>query len=289
MDKKFYAAIVGATFFMGSSFIASKILLKTIPPFSLVGMRFLVAAIATLPIMGLTKQNWRDVSKANWTKVAIIGLLQTAGTMGLLFLSMLYISASAAAVLLFTNPLWVAALSPILLKETITFKQVLGLIAGILGVSLLIGFKPDALELKGNLLGLGSALCWASATIFAKKSRVNVPPFVLSGGQMFVGSLVLLAMLFVFDEKTPPSVYGDFSMWFWFLWLALPSSVGSFGLWYVALARGGALKASSFLFLTPVFTVILSVLILKTSVSMQQFVGAFLVCIALYIVNSKRN
>lgn len=289
MDKKFYAAIVGGTFFMGSSFIASKILLKTVPPFSLVGMRFLVAAIATLPIIWLTKQNWRNVSKADWAKVAIIGLLQTAGTMGLLFLSMLYISASAAAVLLFTNPLWVAALSPILLKETITVKQITGLIAGMIGVALLIGFKPDALELKGNLLGLSSALCWSSATIFAKKSRVNVPPFVLSGGQMFVGSLVLMAMIFVFNEKTPPSVYGDFSMWFWFLWLALPSSVGSFGLWYVALARGGALKASSFLFLTPLFTVILSVLILKTSVSMQQFLGAVLVCIALYVVNRRSN
>jgi drug/metabolite transporter (DMT)-like permease len=248
-----------------------------------------LAAIATLPLIWLTKQNWRAVSKADWLKVTVIGLLQTAGTMGLLFLSMLYISASAAAVLLFTNPLWVAALSPIFLKENIQLRQILGLIAGIVGVSLLIGFNADALELKGNLLGLGSGLCWASATIFAKKSRINMPPFVLSGAQMFVGSLVLMAMIFVFDEKTAPSVYGDSEMWFWFLWLALPSSVGSFGLWYVALARGGALKASSFLFLTPVFTVILSVLILKTSVSPQQFLGAILVCIALYIVNRKSN
>ena len=293
MDKKFYAAIVGATFCMGSSFIASKILLKTIPPFSLVGMRFFVAAIATLPIIWLTKQDWRDISKTDWTKIAIIGLLQTAGTMGLLFLSMLYISASAAAVLLFTNPLWVAALSPIFLKEKIDIQQVIGLVAGIIGVSLLIGFKPDALELKGNLLGLASALCWSAATIFAKRSRLNVPPFVLSGGQMFVGSLILLSMVFVFQEPLPSvasflAMTGDFSTWFWFLWLALPSSVGSFGLWYVALARGGALKASSFLFLTPVFTVILSVLILKTSVSVPQLVGATLVCLALYIVNRKK-
>lgn len=287
MDKKFYLAIVGATFFMGSSFIASKILLKTVPPFSLVGMRFLIAAFATIPIIWITKQDWRSVSKDNWLKIGVIGLLQTAGTMGLLFLSMLYISAAAAAVLLFTNPLWVAALSPIFLKEKIGFQQVIGLIAGMIGVTLLIGFKPDALELKGNLLGLGSAVCWASATIYAKKSRVVAPPFVLAAGQMFVGSLVLLAMLFVFEEKTPPSVFGDFSMWFWFLWLAIPSSVGSFGLWYVALAKGGAVKASSFLFLTPVFTVILSVLILKTSVSVPQSVGASLVCVALYIVNRR--
>lgn len=288
MDKKFYTAIVGATFFMGSSFIASKILLKTVPPFSLVGLRFLVAAIGTLPIIWLTKQNWRKVSIENWLKIIVIGLLQTAGTMGLLFLSMLYISASSAAVLLFTNPLWVAALSPIVLKESIVFRQIVGLITGILGVALLIGFKPDALELKGNLLGLCSAFCWSAATIYAKKSRVEAPPFVLSAGQMFVGSWVLIALMFVFQEKTDPSVFSDYKSWFWFMWLAIPSSVGSFGLWYVALAKGGAVKASSFLFLTPVFTVILSVLILKTSVSLPQMVGATLVCVALYVVN-KRN
>lgn len=286
MQRSFYVAIVGATFFMGSSFVASKILLKTVPPFTLVGWRFLVAAIATLPVIYLSKQSFRGISTTEWRKVAIIGLLQTAGTMGLLFLSMLYISAAASAVLLFTNPIWVAALSPIVLHEKIRTPQYLGLILGILGVALLIGVQSNALEMRGNLLGLGSALCWSSATIYAKKSRVQVPPFVLSLGQMLTGSFVLIAMSFMMQEQYDPSVL-DAQGWFWFLWLAIPSSTGSFGLWYVALSKGGALKASSFLFLAPLFTVILSFLILKTSVSPEQMLGAFLVGLALYIVNKK--
>ena len=280
----FYIAIIAATFCMGTSFVASKILLHTVPPFMLVGWRFFFAGLATLPIVFLSKQGFTNVSTADWRKILIIGLLQTAGTMGLLFLSMLYISASAAAVLLFTNPLWVAALSPIVLKEKIRTPQYIGLFLGFLGVILLIGFKTSSLEMHGNLLGLAAALCWASATLFAKKSNIKVPPFVLSFGQMLIGGCVLILISLSVHEVYTITIATP-NDWFWFAWLVLPSSVGSFGLWYVALSRGGALKASSFLFLTPFFTVITSVLVLKTSVNAQQCVGAALVGAALYIVN----
>jgi drug/metabolite transporter (DMT)-like permease len=280
----FYYAIIGATFCMGTSFVASKILLQTIPPFTLVGWRFMLASLATLPLIFLLKQRFQGISIKNWQQIAVIGLLQTAGTMGLLFLSMLYISASAAAVLLFTNPLWVAALSPFILKEKIRPIQYLGLFLGFLGVILLIGFKSNGLEMRGNFLGLASALCWASATLFAKHQQLKVPPFILSFGQMLVGGIVLVSLSF-FSKETYNVATASQADWFWFAWLVLPSSVGSFGLWYVALSRGGALRASSFLFLTPLFTVITSVLVLKTTVSLQQFMGALLVGIALYVVN----
>jgi drug/metabolite transporter (DMT)-like permease len=280
----FYYAIIGATFCMGTSFVASKILLQTIPPFTLVGWRFMLASLATLPLIFLLKQRFQGISIENWQQIAVIGLLQTGGTMGLLFLSMLYISASAAAVLLFTNPLWVAALSPFILKEKIRPIQYLGLFLGFLGVILLIGFKSNGLEMRGNFLGLASALCWASATLFAKHQQLKVPPFILSFGQMLVGGIVLVSLSF-FSKETYNIATASQADWFWFAWLVLPSSVGSFGLWYVALSRGGALRASSFLFLTPLFTVITSVLVLKTTVSLQQFIGALLVGIALYVVN----
>jgi drug/metabolite transporter (DMT)-like permease len=280
----FYYAIIGATFCMGTSFVASKILLQTIPPFTLVGWRFMLASLATLPLIFLLKQRFQGISIKNWQQIAVIGLLQTGGTMGLLFLSMLYISASAAAVLLFTNPLWVAALSPFILKEKIRPQQYLGLFLGFLGVILLIGFKSNGLEMRGNFLGLASALCWASATLFAKHQQLKVPPFILSFGQMLVGGIVLVGLSF-FSKETYNIATASHADWFWFAWLVLPSSVGSFGLWYVALSRGGALRASSFLFLTPLFTVITSVLVLKTTVSLQQFLGALLVGIALYVVN----
>ena len=72
--------------------------------------------------------------------VATIGLLQTAGTMGLLNIAMsLGVSSSMSAVLLFTNPLWLAVLAHFILKERLTMIKVVALVIGVIGVTICQG------------------------------------------------------------------------------------------------------------------------------------------------------
>src|SRR5262249_29483818 len=111
LTNGFVPTLVVSTFLMGSSFVAGKILLlQGFEPMVLVGWRFLVAAMATLPFVILSPGSkggrlvpaGTTLRDAGW--VFLIGLLQTAAVMGLLFLAMRSISASTAAILLFTNP-----------------------------------------------------------------------------------------------------------------------------------------------------------------------------------------
>jgi drug/metabolite transporter (DMT)-like permease len=283
---RYFTTIVFATFFMGSSFIASKILLRDVPPFTLVGWRFLLAALATLPLVFLTHPK----DTVGWTKQNIrfsvlIGLLQTAGTMGLLFLSMQYISASAAAIMLFTNPIWVALAGVFILNETLNRSQIIGLLMGIMGVALAIGTANMQAELKGILLGLASALCWTTATITTKKAQIPIDSWKLNFAQMLVGGIFLVICAQLSGEK-----YHFQPTWEqvgWFLWLSIPSSTGSFGLWFLALRQGGAAKTSSYLFLTPMFTVLLSPLFLNTALTWVQVAGLFSVGLGIYLINRK--
>ena len=73
--------------------------------------------------------------------------------------------------------------------------------------------------------------------------------------------------------------------WLWFCWLAVPGSTGAFGLWFIALNRGGAVRTSSFLFLAPLFATLLSLAVFGSSVTVWQIVGGVLIAIALWIVN----
>ena len=163
VDAGFYATLLGATFLMGSSFIAGKILLgHGVPAILLVGWRFLVAACATLPLLAMTRgplraQLWPSAMAPRqvWT-VAAIGLLQTAAVMGLLFVGMRSIPAAAAAILLFSNPIWVALLGRLFLHEPLGPVRVAGLVLGMLGVALAIG--PGAL-LTGQHDALFGELC----------------------------------------------------------------------------------------------------------------------------------
>ena len=290
---EFVLILLGSTFLMGSSFIAGKILLAGgIPALLLVGWRFFVAALATLPLVLLDKGPRGTLWPARAglreaALTALIGLLQTGAVMGLLFLALRSISASTAAILLFTNPIWVALLGRLLFGEALPASRLAGLVLGLVGVGFAIGVGPDMLaggdKITGELVGLGSSLCWAIATLVNKRAGLPLGPWALSFWQMLVGSLALLGLAYGFGQHWPSGT--TLAQWGWFLWLAIPASAGSFGLWFMALERGGATKTSGFLFLTPLFTVILSFFVLDSPLSWQQAVGGGLIGLALWLLN----
>ena len=106
--------------------------------------------------------------------VLAIGLLQTAAVMGLLFVGMRTIPAATAAILLFSNPIWVASLGRLFLHETLGRARALGLLLGMLGVALAIGrgalVAQDRAAFVGELCCLASAVCWASPPSINKRA-----------------------------------------------------------------------------------------------------------------------
>ncbi len=294
-QASYVVTLLAATFLMGSSFVAGKILLQTgFPPMLLVGWRFFLAALATLPLVFFfERENLpRALVPAGITlraaaAIGLIGLTQTAAVMGLLFLAMRWISAPTAAILLFTNPIWVALLGKIFLGESLHGARIAGLALGFIGVVFAIGLNNDAISgssaLTGEWIGLGSALCWAAATIINKRADLNIGTWALSFWQMLIGALAVLAIAYSLGEHWPRTT--TFSEWGWFTWLAIPASTGSFGLWFVALRKGGATKTSGYLFLAPLFTVVLSYIVLGSSLTLLQGAGGVLIGFALWLVN----
>jgi drug/metabolite transporter (DMT)-like permease len=291
---RWIATLVAATFLMGSSFVAGKILLTAgWPPLLLVGWRFLVAALATLPLVRIFDGPViqaifpADLRRRDGALIAAIGLLQTTAVMSLLFLAMQSISASTAAILLFTNPIWVAVLGRLFLDEPLHWPRLAGLVLGIVGVALALGVGTgqwsDARHLTGEFIGLAAALCWAVATVINKRAQLPIGTWALSFWQMLVGSIAALAIGCILGEHWPQTT--NVREWAWFFWLAIPASTGSFGLWFLALARGGATASSGYLFLAPLFAVIVSLFILGTTLSWSQASGGVLIGFALWAVN----
>lgn len=292
----FLITLVASTFLMGSSFIAGKTLLQDgFGPLVLVGWRCFAAAMAAAPLVRLDGP-YREaflppqVGVREATLMTLIGLLQTTGVMGFLFLSMQYISASASAIMLFTNPIWVAMLGLLFLGETLHTWRVIGLLLGLVGIIFAIGVGPELSSnpdsVLGEIFGLCSAFCWAAATIINKRAKLPFGGWAISFWQLFIGSLGLLAIAYASGEHWPENVTAE--QWAWFFWLAIPATTGSFGLWFVALRNGGATRTSGYLFLTPLFAVILSFIILGTTLTWLQATGGILICVALWLINSRR-
>jgi drug/metabolite transporter (DMT)-like permease len=103
---------------------------------------------------------------------------------------------------------------------------------------------------------------------------------------MLIGSVVLLAVACIAAERWPASMTA--AQWGWFLWLAIPASTGSFGLWFVALSKAGQSNPSGFLFLAPFFAVVLSYFILHSQLTRLQALGGVLIGAAIWLESASR-
>ncbi|MBD9467328.1 DMT family transporter [Pseudomonas sp. Pdm06] len=290
----FAVTILASTFLMGSSFVSGKILLEQgFDPLMLVGWRFFLAALATLPLVFMQGGSWRTnllprhLDARQVLVIAIIGLTQTTAVMSLLFLAMRTVSASTAAILLFTNPVWVAVGNRLFFAQPLKANRLLGLVAGLIGVALAIGADfakdPQPGAWIGITLGLGAAVSWATATLIIKRNPVAVGTWTLSFWQLFIGALGALACALLAGEHWPDHL--SIQQWGWFAWLAIPASTGSFGLWFVALKQADATSTSGWLFLAPMFAVLLSWAVLDIQLSVWQCLGGLLVAASIWLMN----
>ncbi len=280
--------ILAATFLFGSTFPAGKWLLQHhTPPLFLAAVRFLLAPLSLLAaayVSGQARLMLRpSVRMGEAMVIAVIGVLQTGVCIGCLFLAMQRISPPAAALLLFTNPIWVAALGIVVLQQPLTANRVLGLALGISGVALILNPGARGFDPLGYMFGLLSSFGWAGATLVTKKANLTVSPWTLTFWQMIVGAIALLGLSLLIGENWHEALR-DKSDIIVLVWLAVPASACAYGLWSVALRRSkNASEVSSFLFLVPFFAAILSYCVLGSTLSFAQLLGGAAICCGLWI------
>jgi probable blue pigment (indigoidine) exporter len=278
MNRFLYGLLViVTTFLMGSSFAVGKIGLEYVSPLLLVGLRFSIAGLV-MALLVMQKPHPKKVQA--WGKIALVGVFQTAGVMGCIFLSLRTISAGESSILTFINPLLVVILSIFFLGARYQLSQWLGVLIGFLGVIITLGFH---LQLKfGIILGLGAAFSWSISTLFVKKWGKEFNIWVLSAYQMMFGGVILLIMGITLEQ---PVLIINMSSIMVILWLAIMASIVQFTGWFYLLNRGDPGKTSAFLFLAPLFGVLSGWIILGEIVKWYVYIGGASIFIGIFLVN----
>ncbi|SFL57554.1 Threonine/homoserine efflux transporter RhtA [Paenibacillus sp. 1_12] len=275
--NRFYFAflLIITTALMGSSFVVGKIGLAHISPILLAGLRFLAAGV----LMAIFVRKYSHPHLLmDWIKIILIGLFQTVGVMGCIFVSLKTITAGESSILTFMNPLFVVILSTIFIGIRYTMIQWLGVILGCSGM-IILGFAQWN---NGTIIGLIGGLCWAIATLLIKKFNLTCSVWVVTAYQMlFGGFLLTLASLFMEDLRFTFNYISISSL----AYLALFGSIAQFALWFYLLSKGDSTKTSAFLFLAPFFGVLFGYLCLDEPLHKEMAVGAVLVCTGIFLVN----
>ncbi|RED52988.1 DMT family transporter [Cohnella lupini] len=273
----FVMLVVIATSLMGSSFAIGKIGLSYVSPLLLVGIRFTMAGF----IMALLVRNKRlPSSYQHWAKLFIVGLFQTTGVMGCIFVSMRTIPSGETSILTFANPLLVVILGTVFLGLKYRMYQWLGVVTGMAGVFVTLGYHLQLTT--GTWLGMVAALSWAIATILVKKWGSQFDTWVMTAYQMLFGGLLLLLLSVVMES--PRFVINITSLWV-VLYLAIMGSIVQFATWYYLLSHGDPGKTSACLFLAPFFGVLSGYLIHNETIHRYVYLGGLCICIGIFLVN----
>ena len=205
----------------------------------------------------------------------------------LIYQGLRFTTASRAVVFLYTAPFFVALGSFRLLGERLRASQWTGLALSFAGVALAIGVPQanvDSSVLFGDLMIVGGGALWGATTVIAKgtKLRLAAPEKAL-GYQVAISIPILAAAAWLSGEKLThvPGPLAISVVTYQAIWI-----VGlTFTIWFALVQAYSASKLSAFTFITPLFGVVASYLIMHDELTLAFGAAAVLVIAGLYLVN----
>jgi len=193
--SKVIAAFAAVYVIWGSTYLAIRFAIETLPGFLMAGVRFVLAGGF---ILVWSKLRGAELpGRAQWRAAAITGTLLLLGGNGAVVWAERTIPSGVAALMVATVPCWMVLLDwlrPGGIRPT--GQIVAGLLLGLGGIAMLVG--PDSLLGGGRLnpLGalalIGGSLSWAAGSIYSRQAAAPARPFVATGMQMLCGGCALL-------------------------------------------------------------------------------------------------
>ena len=267
----FYLLLLAAIW--GSSFLFMRISAPVFGPVWMIELRIGLAALF-LGIVAFAFKKRLYLAK-HWRHYLILGLLSAA----LPFLSYGFaagdLTASLMSIINATTPVFGTVISAIYFRKKLAKETLIGLMLGIVGVAVIVGFDTELFKTDAwvsVLIVLGAPLCYGLSSTFTQVSK-GVEPLPNAYGTMLMGTLILLPMLMFYKPLAEPSIEISFAV----LMLGVVCTGVAYLIFFKLLNEIGTSSTLTVTFLVPVFGVLWGVLFLDESVGWHTLAGTILV------------
>jgi drug/metabolite transporter (DMT)-like permease len=288
MDAKGSALAIFLCLIFGSNAVAIKVSLVGIPPCASAAIRFMIASVIIYSYARFKKIDL-TLSARDWGHVALMGILFGA-QFTILYLGIYFTTVSHAAILMNTQPFFVAISAHFFLTDDrLNTRKILGIAAAFVGVIVMFyqGKHGATKSILGDLLVLIAAISWAGQTIYIKRWLDDWDPIPLVMHPMVIGVTTLAVAHFFFEKNFV--LYLDRDIVISILYQSL--FVAGFGYlaWTNLLLRYRASSLSAFIFLMPVSGVLLGTIFMGDPVTTRLIVGLFCITGGILLVNIKQK
>ena len=286
MDKR--AIVMGIAFALmwSSAFTSARVIVAQASPLASLSLRFFISGLIGIMIAKWLGQSF-DLTRNQWRATFIFGIFQNALYLGLNFVAMQTIEASLASIIASSMPLMVAFAGWIVFRDKLAPLALIGLIAGFVGVSLIMGLRlSGGADLMGLALCVAGALALTVATLSVRGASEGGNVMMVVGLQMIVGA-VALGVASYFTEDIQVTISASLIMAFVYTTL-VPGLAATF-VWFQLVNRIGAIKAATFHFLNPFFGVLIAAILLGEAMSLLDFVGVGIITAGILAVQLSKS
>ncbi len=288
-----YFLMLIASFFWAIGHPLGRIILQSVHPFQL-GTITLSTGFISLLIFLITSGRIRKIVKLSTRDTfTSLGL----GVFGfflyqiLTFSALVRIPASVNAVLISSNVVFIALLAALILKERIMPARIIGIALALCGVVLVtfnmgftFGSEVIGIDLPGYLFSLMAAFSFALYSVIGKKVLTSNDPLIVVTLALFSGA-VMLAILTATTVGFSEIFLTGWPTFLLMVFLGLTMIGIAYPIWFICLKRLPVSHVSIYIYLTPIFAVILSLIILQERFSWLFWVGGALILGGIFITN----
>ena len=281
----------------GSSFLAIKISIDTIPPLLSAGIRFFIAGsilFAAYFFLQKYEHKHEQIGRRQWKDAAILAFTLFLGGQGLLTWGAQYLSSGITGLLNSTIPLWVAVIAFLIFRKHMTKLIIMGLAAGFGGLMLLVApsISSGTLSPIGISALIISSISWAIGSLYSSKAKLPISVLASSGMLMITGGLMLTSVSFLLGEYQGldlSQISGQSLAAL--IYLIIIITVVGFTDFYWLLRVTTPSLANTFAYVSPVIAVILGWAILKESITTITIVAmvVILLGVALMVTTPKKS
>ncbi|WCB93048.1 putative inner membrane transporter YedA [Baekduia alba] len=272
----------------GSTYLAIRLMVETVPPALGAGVRFLLAGGAMLVFLAARRGGLARVrvsrSQLLWT--AIVGSLLAAGGNGLVTVAEQDVPSGLAALLIATEPLLIVLLRG-LTGDRVGRMTLGGVALGFVGVGILMlpGGRPDDVPLGMTLLVVVASLSWALGSFISPRVDLPRDPLVSTGWSLLIGGGVLVVCGLIAGEGGELDV-GAFSTKsiLAFAYLVVVGSIVAFSCYSWLLANAPISQVSTYAYVNPVIAVVLGAVFLSEDVMAATIAGMALVIASVVVI-----
>ncbi len=276
----------------GSTFLAIRYAVETLPPLLMAGVRFLIAGTFLYVLM--RRRGEPSPTRRHWVTAAVLGALLLLGGNGGLCWAEQRVPSGLAALLLTTNPIWMVLFDSLRKNGTkLNVRLVGGMSISISGLMLLIGpahlWGSTRVDLLGAGFLLASSLCWSIGSVLSHKMSLPSSPFMAAAAEMLTGGawLVLSGILtgeigrFNYHQVALRSVMGT-------AYLVVAGSLLGFTAYIWLLHNVPTARVSTYAFVNPTVAVFIGWAIGGEALNIRELLATVTIIIGVVLIITDR-